>query len=98
MVAEITVSTGGEGNGTDIANTFFDTELGVNFTRDVENIAPPSSGLVSLRNENITISSNYTNPEGENIIEAEDIDNIKAINLAEWVDQDGAGWFKCYTK
>ena len=92
MVAEITVSTGGEGNGTDIANTFFDTELGVNFTRDVENIAPPSSGLVSLRNENITISSNYTNPEGENIIEAEDIDNIKAINLAEWVDQDGAGW------
>jgi len=94
MQAEITVSTGKahpSGGGTKIARVFLAAAQGVNLTRDLEEIEIPG-GSVATRRENITISSTYVRADAIRETLSEDIDNVKTINLAKWIDQDAGGW------
>jgi hypothetical protein len=91
MKAEIVVSSG-QDSGTEIAQAFGSTVQGINFTRDLEGVTPPSIPA-SLKNENITISTDYVDSDGISVITSDDIDNVKTVNLAEWVDKDAPGWY-----
>ena len=91
MKAEIVVSSG-QDSGTEMAQAFGTFAQGINFTRDLEGVAPPSVSA-ALKNENITISTDYVDSDGINIITSDDIDNVKTVNLAEWIDQDAPGWY-----
>ena len=91
MKAEIVVSSG-QDSGTEMAQAFGTFAQGINFTRDLEGVAPPSTSA-ALKNENITISTDYVDSGGINVITSDDIDNVKTVNLAEWIDQDAPGWY-----
>ena len=52
MKAEIVVSSG-QDSGTEMAQAFGTFAQGINFTRDLEGVAPPSTSA-ALKNENIT--------------------------------------------
>ena len=87
------VSAGGtRGSGTEIADAFDKAAQGINFTRDLENVTPPSQAA-SVVNENITISTDYIDSDGKLNIDSDDIDNVKTVNLAVWADKDAPGWY-----
>ena len=86
------VSAGGTTSGTEIADAFDKTAQGINFTRDLENVTPPSQAA-SVINEDITITTDYIDSDGILNIDGDDIDNVKTVNLAVWADQDAPGWY-----
>ena len=91
--SNILMSAGGRrGAGTEIADAFDKTAQGINFTRDLENVTPPSQAA-SVVNENITISTDFIDSTGDLNIDSDDIDNVKTVNLAVWADKDAPGWY-----